>query len=193
MNEKKNGILFVLSGPSGCGKDTVLHKYLEQYDEAFLSVSVTTRKPREGEKNGKDYYFISTDEMEKLIQTGGVLEYAEYCGNYYGTPRDKVEEMLKSGRHVILEIETVGALKVKKSMEHAVLIFVAPPSLEELRHRLIGRKTDSMDVIEKRLKKAEEEMKLISEYQYCIVNDEIKKAVGRLHCIIEAESCKVRP
>ena len=152
MNNK--GLLIVLSGPSGCGKDTVLRGFLTD-NEAFLSVSLTTRKPRRGERDGTDYYFVTREKMENLIANNGVLEYAEYCGNYYGTPRKQVEDMLDSGKNVILEIETIGAKNIKALMPEAILVFISPPSMADLRNRLIGRGTDSIEVIENRLKKAE--------------------------------------
>ena len=188
----KRGNLFVLSGPSGCGKDTVLNAYLNRYHNAFLSVSVTTRAPRTGEVDGKDYYFITKKEMDRLIAEDGVLEYAEYCGNYYGTPKKKVETRLNNGENVILEIETVGAMNIKKIMPEAILLFIAPPSIEELRRRLSGRGTDAPDVIEKRLARAQEEMKLVPNYNYCIINDAVEDAAEKMHHIIEAESCRVR-
>lgn len=187
----KRGLLIVFSGPSGSGKDTVLKEYLKT-NNAFLSVSLTTRKPREGEIDSEDYFFVSTDEMLKLIENGGVLEYTEYCGNYYGTPKYEVERHLSSGQDVILEIETEGAFQIRKLMPDSVLVFIAPPSMDELKRRLIDRGTDDELEIEKRLKTARDEMKLSIDYDYIIVNEVIENAARDLKYIIEAEKLKCK-
>ena len=187
MNNR--GLLIVFSGPSGSGKDTVLREYLKSYN-AFLSVSLTTRKPREGEVDSVDYFFVTEEEMKNLISGGGVLEYTEYCGNYYGTPKYEVERHLNSGQDVILEIETEGAFHVQELMPEAILVFIAPPSMQELRRRLIDRGTDDPEIIEKRLETALEEMTLAPDYDYIIVNDRIDQAAADLRHIICAEKMR---
>ena len=155
MNER--GILIVVSGFSGAGKGTLMKRLLEKYEERYaLSVSATTRQPREGERDGIEYFFKTKEEFEKMIAKEELIEYARYVENYYGTPRAYVEQMLEAGKDVILEIEIQGALKVKKAFPDTLLLFVVPPSAEELKHRLVGRGTESMEVIESRLKRAVE-------------------------------------
>lgn len=186
------GILIVLSGPSGSGKDSMLQMFTHRGNDCYLSISATTREPRIGEKDGKNYHFITRSQFEKLIENDGFIEYAEYVGNYYGTLKAPVAEALRIGKDVILEIETKGAFNVKKQFPEAVLVFVTVPSIEELRKRLTGRGTDSPEVVERRLKKAEEEMKLISRYQYTVVNDTLEHAVEQLEKIIKTEKEKTQ-
>ncbi len=184
------GVLVVLSGPSGCGKDTILHHYLEGREEVFLSVSATTRSPRPGEIDGVSYFFLTEEQFREKIDHDGMLEYACYCGNYYGTPRDTVYEKLNAGIDVILEIEVQGALQVKKRCPEAVMIFVMPPSIKELRSRLVGRGTEDMETVEKRLLKAQEEMKAASQYDYIIVNDLVEQAAADLHAVLRSQRLK---
>ena len=183
MNER--GILIVVSGFSGAGKGTLMKRLLEKYEERYaLSVSATTRQPREGERDGIEYFFKTKEEFEKMIAKEELIEYARYVENYYGTPRAYVEQMLEAGKDVILEIEIQGALKVKKAFPDTLLLFVVPPSAEELKHRLVGRGTESMEVIESRLKRAVEESAGMEQYDYLIVNDDLEICVEEIHQII---------
>ncbi len=186
MSNKK-GVLAVVSGPSGCGKGTVLKHVLENENYGY-SVSATTRLPREGEENGVQYFFISKEEFLARVSEGKFLEHAEYCDNYYGTPRDYVEEQLEKGKNVILEIETKGALMVKENAPDAFLLFIAPPDMESLEARLRGRGTEDEETIRKRLETAVEEMKLIPKYDLCIINGEgaAEKAAEEIMAAIEA-------
>ena len=183
MNNR--GTLIVISGFSGVGKGTMVKKLMEDYDNYSLSVSMTTRKPRDGEVHGTHYFFVSKEVFEGKISLDGFLEYATYCGNYYGTPRDYVEEKLSEGKNVILEIEIQGAMKVKEKLPEAVLLFVMPPSMEELKRRLVGRGTETEDVIDTRLRRAMEESEGIERYDYIIINDDLVTAVEELHEMIE--------
>ncbi|MDD7218977.1 MAG: guanylate kinase [Clostridia bacterium] len=185
------GILVVVSGFSGAGKGTVIHRLLEKYDEYALSVSVTTRQPRPGEQEGREYFFRTREEFEKLIREDALIEYAQYVDNYYGTPRSYVEEHLHAGRNVILEIEIQGAMKIKKKIPEALLIFVTPPSVEELEKRLTGRGTETPEVIAGRLERAGEEAKGMEQYDYILVNDEVEDCVDSLHEIIASEHKRV--
>ena len=184
MNKK--GQLIVVSGPSGVGKGTVLKEYLNSRDGITYSVSATTRQPRPGEENGIHYYFLSREEFERTAAEGGMLEYASYNGNYYGTPKAPVEQQRNQGNDVVLEIEVQGALQVKKSCPDALLIFVAPPSFEELKNRLTGRQTEDAKTVENRLNIARQELMCAGEYDYIIVNDTVEQAVRRLGQIISA-------
>lgn len=184
MNKK--GQLIVVSGPSGVGKGTVLKEYLNSRDGIAYSVSATTRQPRPGEENGIHYYFFSREEFERTAAEGGMLEYASYNGNYYGTPKAPVEQQRNQGNDVVLEIEVQGALQVKKSCPDALLIFVAPPSFEELKNRLTGRQTEDAKTVENRLNIARQELMCAGEYDYIIVNDTVEQAVRRLEQIISA-------
>lgn len=186
------GILAVVSGFSGAGKGTVMKRLLEKYDDYALSISVTTRQPREGEKDGKDYFFRTREQFEKLIEEDALLEYARYVDNYYGTPRAYVEEQLFAGKNVILEIETQGAMKIKEKMPSAFLVFVTPPSMEELEGRLRSRCTEPEEVIQDRLKVAGRESKLMSEYDYILINDVVEECVDRLHGIFLSEHCRAQ-
>ncbi len=180
------GVLYVLSAPSGCGKGTVLKELFGRNDNIYYSISATTRAPREGEENGVSYYFVTKERFLELIESGGMLEYAEFCGNYYGTPRKAIEDRLEQGCDVVLEIETAGAMKVKRACPEAVLIFMLPPSIEVLKHRLIGRGTDSEEVIKRRVSEAEREIHMSYKYDYVFVNDELSKAVDDLENIMKS-------
>ncbi|MGL4952458.1 MAG: guanylate kinase [Culicoidibacterales bacterium] len=189
---KRRGILFVVSGPSGVGKGTVRAGLFEREGvNLAYSVSMTTRAPREGEIDGVDYFFTDREQFEAMIQQEGFIESAEFCGNYYGTPKSYVEKQLEAGKDVVLEIEVQGAFQVKKAMADAVFIFIAPPSLNELQSRLNGRGTEAPDVVLKRLQTAVKEMMLMSEYDYVVTNDEVNAAVERILAIIEAEHLSV--
>lgn len=186
------GVLAVVSGFSGAGKGTVMKRLLESFDDYALSVSVTTRKSRPGEVDGKDYFFRTKEEVEQMIAEDQLLEYARYVDNYYGTPRSYVEEKLSEGKNVILEIEIQGAMKIKEKIPEAVLIFVTPPSVEELRRRLEGRGTETQEVIESRLSRAAEEAKGMEDYDYLLVNDDLEECVNELHRIISSERRKTQ-
>lgn len=181
------GVLTVVSGFSGAGKGTVMKRLLEKYDDCALSISVTTRKPREGEVDGREYFFRTREEVEAMIEAGELLEYAQYVNNYYGTPRPYVEEMLSQGKNVILEIEIQGAMKIKEMIPDAVLAFVAPPTFEELKNRLVGRGTETQEVIESRLKRAAEEAEGMDSYDYLLINNVVEDCVDELHEIILSE------
>lgn len=181
------GVLVVVSGFSGAGKGTVMKALLEKYDNYALSISATTRNPRPGEKDGEAYFFRTREEFEKMIEEDALLEYAKYVENYYGTPRAYVEQQLENGKDVILEIEIQGAMKVKEKIPQAVLVFVTPPSMDELKNRLIGRGTETMDVIESRLKRASEEAEGIEDYDYLLINDNLDVCVEDLHHLIQSE------
>ena len=185
------GILTVLSGFSGAGKGTAMKRLMEKYDDYALSISATTRNPREGEGEGREYFFKATEEFEKMIAQDELIEYARYVNHYYGTPRSYVEEQLENGKDVILEIEIQGALKVKEKFPDTLLVFITPPSAKELRRRLIGRGTESMEVIEQRLARAKEEAEGIDDYDCLIVNDDLESCVDELHSVIQNEKKKV--
>ena len=186
------GVLTVVSGFSGAGKGTVMKRLIQKYDDDALSISVTTRNPREGERDGIEYFFKTKEEVEAMIENDEFLEYARYVDNYYGTPRFYVEEMLAKGKNVILEIEIQGAMQIKAKNQEAVLVFVTPPSFEELRNRLVGRGTETADVIESRLKRASEEAEGMPSYDYILVNDQVEDCVDRLHQIILSERAKAQ-
>lgn len=183
---KHRGILIVVSGFSGAGKGTLMKELLGKYENYALSVSMTTRAPRPGEKDGESYFFVDRETFERTIAQEGLIEYASYCGNYYGTPRAYVEEQLDAGRDVILEIEIQGALKVKERFPEALLLFVMPPSAEELKRRLMGRGTEREEVILQRLERASEEAEGIEQYEYLIINDKLEECVEQMHAIISA-------
>lgn len=180
------GILIVLSGFSGAGKGTLVKELMKTYDNYALSISMTTRKPREGEVHGREYFFTERESFEEKIAQNGLIEYAEYCGNYYGTPRDYVEEMLAAGRDVLLEIEIQGMHKVKKRFPDMLTLFVTPPSIAELEKRLRGRGTETEEVIRKRLARAAEEAKGMEDYEYLVVNDDLQECVEEIHSIVKA-------
>lgn len=188
---KERGLLIVLSGPSGVGKGTVRKElFAEQERNYDYSVSMTTREPRYGEVDGKDYFFKTREEFEALIAKDGFLEHAEFVGNYYGTPREAVNEKLDAGHDVFLEIEVQGAAQVREKAPDALFIFLAPPSISDLEQRLIGRATESLEVIDKRVSKAHAELKMMSLYDYVVENDEVHHACERINAIIMAEHCR---
>jgi guanylate kinase len=191
MKLNERGLLIVISGPSGVGKGTVRKALFEMKNHNLTySVSMTTRKMREGEVDGKDYYFVTKDEFLKQIDDGNFLEYAEFVGNYYGTPLDKVNQKLDEGKEVVLEIEVEGALQVKKKVPDCVMIFLVPPSKEELYNRLKNRGTEAEEIIQKRIEKANREFKVAPKYDYIVVNDEVNNAADRIMAIIRAEHAK---
>lgn len=186
---KKQGILLIISGPSGSGKGTIVER-LCQKEDFSLSISATTRKPREYEENGVHYFFHTREEFEKMRERMELLEWAEFCGNYYGTPRKYVVEQLMAGRNVILEIEVQGALQVKQIYPDGVLIFMVPPNLEELGRRLTNRGTEDKETINRRMCRALEEMELVNEYDYLVINDTVEQATQDILTIVEAEKMK---
>lgn len=187
---KEKGILIVVSGFSGSGKGTIMRELLKKYDNYALSVSATTRVPRPGEEEGREYFFKSTEEFEKMIAKDELIEYARYVDNYYGTPRAYVEEQLSLGKDVILEIEIQGALKVKEKFPETVLLFVMPPSAKVLKERLVGRGTEKEDVIDFRMKRACEEAEGMDRYDYLVINDKLSACVEEVHQIIRGEHKK---
>ncbi|MDO5567791.1 MAG: guanylate kinase [Eubacteriales bacterium] len=191
--QKQNGKLFVISGPSGAGKGTIVNAVMDQADPSgtALSISMTTREPRPGEEDGVNYFFVTKEEFRRQIEAGGFLEYAEVYDHYYGTPKSKVVEKLNQGRDVILEIDIQGALNVKKAFPEGVLIFILPPSMEVLRNRLTGRGTDAPEVIERRLSKTRGELTFIDRYDYGVVNGDLEEAVETVQAIMRAEHARV--
>lgn len=183
---KQRGVLAVVSGFAGSGKGTLMKRLLELHDNYSLSISATTRKPREGETDGKDYFFRTREEFEQMIREDAFLEHACYVGNYYGTPKFYVEQQLEAGKDVILEIEIQGALAVKKMLPDTVLIFVTPPTAEELERRLTGRGTETAEVIRSRMERAVEEAREMPVYDYILVNDDIDETTEQLHGIIQS-------
>lgn len=186
------GLLVIYSGPSGVGKGTVLKPYLQTHPNAVLSISMTTRAPRPGERDGVEYYFVTREEFERKIAEGGLLEYAQYSGNYYGTPREPVERMVAEGRDVVLEIEVQGALQVKNAFPQSATVFILPPSYPVLCERLAGRGTEPPEVVEKRLAVARQELTMADQYEYIIINDDIHTAGEQLAAVIIAEKCRLR-
>lgn len=184
----KKGSLLVLSGFSGVGKGTVAKRLVEKYGYS-LSISATTRKPRIGEENGREYFFKSEAEFKNLIDYNGFIEYARYVDNYYGTPRKFVEEELAAGHNVILEIEVQGAFHIKEQYEDALLIFITAPSANAIQERLVGRGTESVELIHKRLSRAKEESEDMSKYDYIVINDDLEECVDRVHAIVQAKEC----
>lgn len=186
------GILVVVSGFSGAGKGTIMKRLIEKYDNYALSISVTTRAPREGEQEGREYFFRTRGEFEELIRQGQLIEYAQYVGNYYGTPRTYVDEQLDSGKDVILEIEIQGALNVKEKLPGTLLLFVTPPSARELKKRLETRGTETEKSIRDRLDRAKEEAEGVSGYDYLLVNDDLEACVDLMHQVIQSEHHRIR-
>lgn len=185
------GILIVVSGFSGAGKGTLMKELLKNHPGQYtLSISATTRHPRDGEEDGREYFFITTEEFEKMIAQDQLIEYARYVNNYYGTPRAYVEQKLEEGKDVILEIEIQGAMKVKKAFPETVLLFVTPPTAGELKHRLTGRGTETEEVIDSRLRRAVEEADGMDQYDYLIINDDLERCAKELHDIIQGEHRK---
>ncbi|MCR5591087.1 MAG: guanylate kinase [Lachnospiraceae bacterium] len=189
MNNK--GILVILSGFAGSGKGTIIRELLQKYDNYALSVSATTRAPREGEEEGVHYFFKTREEFKEMISRGELLEYAEYVGNFYGTPRAYVKEQLSKGKNVILEIETEGALSIKREYPDAVLIFVMPPSVEEIYNRLKHRGTESEEVIAKRMKKAGFEISVVDRYDFLMINDVLSESVEMFNAIVSGQQMAV--
>lgn len=185
------GLLIVLSGPSGAGKGTVLKNALEKNDNLICSVSATTRKPREGEVNGVNYFFIGKDEFMRMVKNGEFLEYQEVYGNYYGTPKAYVDKLREEGRDVVLEIDVKGALAVRERVSESVMVFLTPKDRCTLRNRLIGRNTESGEVLETRLNAAEEEIRQSKYYDYIVINELVEKCADDILNIIQAEKCKV--
>ena len=188
MNER--GKLIVISGPSGAGKSTVVFKAIEGREDFCFSTSVTTRKPRPGEVDGREYFFVEPARFDEMVANGELLEHAEYVANHYGTPKAYVEQKLNEGLNVLLDIEVQGARQIHEKMPEAVLIFIIPPTLEELRRRLEGRGTDTARAIEARLIRARQEYEEADFYQYIIVNDDVDVAARELNAIIQAEHCR---
>lgn len=187
---ERPGLLFVMTGASGVGKDTIRQAALPSIDNVYFSISATTRARRPGEVHGKQYFFFDKGEFERLIADDALLEHAEYVGDYYGTPTAPVNEALAEGRDVLLEIELAGAREVKRRMPQAIMIFIAPPSLSELERRLRGRGTDSESRIQKRLERAREEIRAVQEFDYVVVNDTLPSAVRDFSSIIYAERAR---
>ncbi|MBR6696928.1 MAG: guanylate kinase [Lachnospiraceae bacterium] len=185
-----SGKLIVISGFSGAGKGTVIKRLLSEYPNYVLSISATTRKPRAGEEHGREYFFKTVDEFKSMIDNNELVEYAQYVGNYYGTPKEYVDKQLSEGKNVILEIEIQGALNIKKQFKDAVLVFITPPSAAELKNRLVNRGTEDLDTIMARLRRAEEEAAGVENYDYIIINDTIDKCVFDINSVIIAESNK---
>ena len=183
---QNKGILMVISGFSGAGKGTLVKKLLSEYDNYALSISMTTRQPREGEEDGREYFFRTREQFEENIAKNGFIEYAQYCGNYYGTPKAYVEEQMQAGKDVILEIEIQGAMKIKEQFPESLLLFVTPPSAEELQKRLVGRGTETADVIAQRLSRAYEESEGMDAYDYIVVNDDLDVCAAEVQKFVEA-------
>ena len=184
------GMLVVVSGFSGAGKGTLMKELLKRYDNYALSISATTRTPREGETDGKEYFFVTKEQFEKMRDERKLVEYAQYVNNYYGTPKEYVEQKMAEGKDVILEIEIQGALKVKKRFPDALLLFVTPPSAEELRRRLVGRGTETLEVINARLARAAEEASGMEAYDYLLINDDLDRCVEEMHQLIQLQHRK---
>lgn len=191
IKTNNKGLLIVISGPSGAGKDTICQKLIKENLDIWMSVSMTTRKPRPFEKDGVDYFFVSNEEFENKINDGTFLEYASYNDNYYGTPKDKVEEKLNEGKDVILVININGAVNIKKIIPSALFIFIMPPDMETLKNRLIGRKTESKDKVVQRFINAYNEVNNYKKYNYVVVNDKVEDAVYKVKSIIQSEKCRV--
>lgn len=189
-NQINKGVLVIVSGLSGAGKGTICKRLIEKYPDFELSVSATSRDPRPGEVHGREYFFVTKEEFEDKIENDQLLEYARYVDNYYGTPKQWVEEQMEAGKNVILEIELQGAFQVREKIERAVLIFIMPPSMEELERRLRGRGSETEEQIRKRLDRAEEELAFVDQYDYVIVNEDVEKSVDMLYDIVCCEKQK---
>lgn len=187
---KDKGLLLVISGFSGAGKGTVVKRLLQLHSNYALSISATTRSPREGEQNGREYFFKTKEEFEKMIDASELIEYAKYVDNYYGTPKAYVEEQLSESKNVILEIEIQGALNIKKMFPDAVLLFIMPPSAKELERRLVGRGTEDEATISARLSRASEEAQGVENYNYIVINDDVDACVETIDCIVKSEKKK---
>lgn len=189
---EKKGILTVVPGFSGSGKGTIMKQLIEEHPDTYaLSISATTRAPRTGERHGKEYFFVSAEEFEQMIQEGELIEYAQYVNHYYGTPKDYVQKQLEQGKDVILEIEIQGALKVKEAYPDTLLLFVSPPSAKELKDRLVGRGTEEESVIDMRLSRAWQEAQGVENYDYFVINDDLSECVQQVHSIIQNEHARV--
>ena len=184
---ERQGILAVVSGFSGAGKGTLMKELLRRYDNYALSISATTRSPREGEVDGREYFFVSKERFQQMMEEGSLVEYAQYVNHYYGTPKEYVMRQMAQGKDVILEIEIQGALKVKKRFPEALLLFVTPPSAEELCRRLVGRGTETIEVINARLRRAAEEASGMEAYDYLLINDDIDRCVEEMHSLIQLQ------
>ncbi len=182
----ESGVLIVVSAPSGCGKSTIIHRLMQVREKLCFSHSATTRAPREGEQDGVDYFFVSRDTFQSMIRAGEFLEYAEYVGNYYGTPKFAVDERLEAGCDVYLDIEVQGAMQVKRQRPETLLIFLMPPSMQELERRLVGRGQDDMDTIHRRLHEAERECAMRDAFDYVVVNDDVERVVAEINELISA-------
>ena len=185
------GILVVVSGFSGAGKGTLMKELLKRYDNYALSISATTRAPREGETDGKEYFFVTKEQFEKMRDERKLIEYAQYVNNYYGTPKEYVEQKMAEGKDVILEIEIQGALKVKEKYPDTLLMFVTPPSAQVLKDRLVGRGTETAEVIDSRMKRAVEESQGVEKYDYLVINDDLERCAKEMHSIIQGEHDRV--
>jgi len=192
MERKNKGIALIISGPSGAGKGTLVKMLIKEFPNIQFSISYTTRKPREGEIDGVDYVFISKKEFKKLIEKDMFAEWAKVHGNYYGTPRKEIEEKLNKGFDVVFDIDVQGAKNLKQNLRQGVFVFILPPSIDELKRRLIKRGSDDPKTIEIRLKNAQKEMEAIDEFEYVILNDDLNKAYDYLRCIYLSTKCKVR-
>lgn len=187
----KKGCLVIISGFSGAGKGTVVRELTTRYDNYALSISATTRAPRQGEENGREYFFKTREEFEELIRQDALYEYAQYVSNYYGTPKAYVQQQLDAGKDVILEIEVQGALNVKAKNPEALLLFVTPPSAQELKRRLIGRGTETLEVINERMARASEEALLMDRYDYLIINDKLEECTETIHQLVQREHLRM--